>query len=290
MKAALILMILLGCCAFALAGGPKATPDLFAYLQARHSQDYDYDIHPISAGGLLPGIASGAKMKYKAIVFVVILSSLSALSTHCRAARYTGQITGIARPSGRLIEAELSLYDSNGPGSFQVYASTKVDAHGHFKFSNLPDGRYQLELSGEHLAPRLIQEINVKESTVNLGVITLERGAQIIIKVRPSGDYTRVYANGPDGHVEADFDGKGNYVLDNLKGGSYDVEILHDGWVTRRVQVSVKLGGRSEPPEITLVKCGRISGAVKFADGGPNLNVAITATRVGNSRYTLYLQ
>jgi protocatechuate 3,4-dioxygenase beta subunit len=159
------------------------------------------------------------------------------------------------------------------------------DATGSFALSHLLPGRFQLAVKRKGFAPLSVSEVEVpaKTARVDLGALTLERGAAVEgrvtdpaglplpeaqVELTPARDQlaTGFFDTGSFGAAKTDAEGRFRFE-DLRRGARFDLQVDHPGHVPARVRAVE--APTQEPLRIEL-KTGRtLAGRVRSPEGKP---------------------
>jgi 5-hydroxyisourate hydrolase-like protein (transthyretin family) len=218
-------------------------------------------------------------------------------------AQFSGQVVG--EGSGPLQSLRVNVYDSSG----QSVAGAYTDAAGNYTTSpGLLSGSYRIGFdgSGSYLGeyyndkPSLeaADALAVTAPAVRTGVdATLARGGQISGRVTDAGTglplvSVSVSASGRNGSGYAYTDASGNYTIDGLGSGSYQVVAtpLSDSinLVGSQQNVTVSAPNTVSGVDIAMVPGGTITGRVTAVGGTPlkDISVNVLGSDYGNYVYT----
>lgn len=182
----------------------------------------------------------------------------------------------------RLHASDLPMYYFQG--------SVVTNPEGEARMGQLPAGLYQLEVApppdavARKLKPRTLSGIRVpRGQEVSLGTVSLGASGAIRGQVTaPTGQPVPgvpVWVTGPMGSGEAITDSAGNYRIDGLPAGLYQVAAVpsqESGWLPRSVSgVRVTIGEAAEE-NLSLATAASLSGRVTDASGTPVVGARVT--------------
>lgn len=203
----------------------------------------------------------------------------------------SGGISGTV--AGDVTNGVASATANLGPeGSvWQVFTNqTTIEPNGHYHFTCLPAGTYDVEVKATGSAASVREDVQVLEGECTTEIdFTLVAGGAIEGRLQDpnsnpitfSGEVALVSAapvgvNDPNRYQTATPDGSGHYRIENLRPGTYHVSGTANGYLTGGVSsVQVAQGATTEDVDITLqaeTAGGRITGTVTLSGGGAASN------------------
>lgn len=194
----------------------------------------------------------------------------------------SGRIEGKVVGKSEYIQATLLVRNQDGDDDF--LADKKIgDKSGSFGFRGLSEGVYTIVLNGPRLIEKVVSNIQISDSTVDIGMIEMQPAACITgtVKCDSSGDQIRILASNLEDGSSVYADENGEFIVDGLHGGKYSVDIEREGYVNYHAEVDVKQAKEFNMGSIKLTKCGRIVGKITLPDSNKLSRWNVTAVRVG---------